>query len=131
MIDCLDAAPHVRLVLLAGSLHGGLYLNEFLRDYLPACGDGVTLRDARLEGSEEDFARPKRRKVLASRSAAPEPAEEETRGFVRTCTLVVGVRRLPVYFCSSGPSNRRNASAYLVAERVERDARDLRERYLG
>lgn len=96
MIRFLDAAPRVRLVLLAGAATQRLYLDEFLANRLPP---NVAL----LEGS---LRRP------------PGPAK------VRRHMLVTARRRLPVFFCSSSPSDRRRGS--MLIERVRRHAAQLR-----
>jgi hypothetical protein len=94
----LDAAPQLQLVLMAGSVTGNSYISEFVGRY----GARVGLQ---LEGA---------------------PRRGAGRGWVQDHVLVCGLRRLPVYFCSSGPSARMT-SAYLVAERVEHDAARLRK----
>ncbi len=100
MIRFMHAAPRARLILLAGVATKRHYLNEFLAKQLDA-NDGMLL------GS---LARPK--------------------GFGKVLHHVLRSkgRELPVYFCSSSPSDRRRPG--LLLERVKRDAGELRQ-HLG
>lgn len=100
MLRLLEAAPQVRLLLLAGTANRREYLNEFIAKRLPASA-------ARLEGSL---------------------ARIPGRGKMSHHVLVVGTRRLPVYFCSSSPSDQRNRT--MLGERVARDAELLRRHLL-
>jgi hypothetical protein len=92
MVRFLREATSVRLLMIAGTATQRYYLNEFLRRYLPPS-------EARLEGS---LSRP------------------PGRGKVLYHTLVLGSRRIPTYFCSASPSDRRDPG--LLAERVGHDA---------
>jgi hypothetical protein len=98
MLRFLALVPTAKLLLLAGSIHRGMYLNEFLSRYLPLSG-------SRLEGSLD---RPR-----------------GVKGFVRYHTLLSPPFRLPMFFCSSGPSNRNNPQ--LLAERVAQESHSLRQ----
>lgn len=100
MLRLIEAAPQARLLLLAGTANRREYLNEFIAKRLPAS-------EARLEGHL---------------SRAPGP------GKVSHHALVVGARRLPVYFCSSSPSDQRNRT--MLRERIARDASLLRRHLL-
>ena len=97
MIRFLEVAPRVRLVLMAGTATKRYYLNEFLAKRLNAA-------DAVLEGR---LVRP------------------EGSGKVLHHVLVTKRRRLPVYFCSSSPSDRRTPG--LLLARLAKDAPLLRE----
>jgi hypothetical protein len=97
MMRFLNAAPRARLILLAGTATSRHYLNEFLAKRLSA-NDGV------LEGSL----------TLPAGS-----------GKVLRHVLRANGRRLPVYFCSTSPSDRRQQG--LLLERVKRDAAELRQ----
>jgi hypothetical protein len=92
MVRFIRLAPRVRLVLLCGTATKRYYLNDFVKRHLPA-------DVARLEGS-----------------VRPEPGS----GKVWRHELVVGERRLPVWSCSTSPSDRRQPG--LLAKRIEADA---------
>lgn len=100
MLRLVEAAPQAQLLLLAGTANRREYLNEFIAKRLPASG-------ARLEGSH---------------------ARAPGRGKVSQHVLVVGPRQLPVYFCSSSPSDQRNRT--MLRERIARDATLLRRHLL-
>ena len=101
MMRFMNAAPRARLVLLAGTATNRHYLNEFLAKRLNA-DDGI------LEGS---LRRP------------------EGKGKVLRHVLRSNGRYLPVYFCSTSPSDRRQPG--LLLERVRRDAATLRHHLLS
>lgn len=96
MMRFMNAAPRARLVLLAGTATNRNYLDEYLAKRLDA-NDGV------LEGA---LARP------------------TGHGKVVHHVLRSNQRRLPVCFCSSSPSDRRQPG--LLLKRVRRDAAELR-----
>jgi hypothetical protein len=73
------------------AVNGAHYLNEFLARHL----DGV---NARLDGSF---------------------TQQPGKGKTTHHTLVIGERRLPSYFCSSSPSDRRNPG--MLRARIERE----------
>jgi hypothetical protein len=85
MVRFIAAAPRVRLIMMAGAATSALYVNEFVAKKLP-------LELARLEGS-------------LSRPAG--------RAKVRHHEIVIGTRRIPVWFCSSSPSDRSNPELLL------------------
>jgi hypothetical protein len=100
MIRFLRLAPKLRLILMAGTATGNLYMNEFVaKNLVPSLG--------RLEGS---LARPR------------------GRAKVKHHVLDIGDRRIPVYFCSSSPSDRRHPG--LLLARVRQNA-DLLRGYLA
>jgi len=97
MMRFLGLAPAARLVLLAGTASKKYYLNEFIKRELP-------LGSGRLDGK-------------ASRPPGS--------GKVLRHALVFDGRRLPVWFCSSGPSDRRQPG--LLLERMTGHADWLRK----
>lgn len=92
MLRFIKAAPGARLILLCGTASQWYYVNEFVKRHLPAAV-------ARLDGS---VRRP--------------PGS----GKVWRHSLVVGERRIPVWSCSTSPSDRRQPG--LLAQRIEADA---------
>ena len=96
MIRFLGMAPRLQLVLMAGTATSALYLNEFINKKLPHTS-------GRLEGS---LTRPR------------------GRAKVKHHALIFENRRIPVYFCSSSPSDRRNPG--LLQTRIQEDAELLR-----
>jgi hypothetical protein len=98
LIRFVDCAPNLRLLLLAGtgpspSRPMGLYLNRFMQRRLVP-------NHASLEGS----------------CALP-----SGRGKVQYHTLVLPNRRIPVFFCSSSPSDRTSDGVLVRRLRNERD----------
>lgn len=97
MMRFFEFAPAARLVLLAGTASKKYYLNEFIqRELHPGSG--------RLDG-------------MAIRPPGS--------GKVLRHTFVFDGRRLPVWFCSSGPSDRRQPG--LLLERMAGHANWLRK----
>lgn len=90
MLRILSLAEHARVVLMAGAATGALYVNEFVARH--------ARRPYRLDGA---LTRP--------------PGQ----GKVLWHELLLNGRRLPVYFCSSSPSDRRHPE--ILRERVARD----------
>lgn len=90
MLRILSLAPNVGVLLMAGAATNALYVNEFVARNVP--------RPYRLDGT-------------LTRPAGP--------GKVLWHDLVLQRRRLPVYFCSSSPSDRRNPD--ILRQRVARD----------
>lgn len=89
MLRFIASAPRLRLLLVAGTATRTRYLNEFLARYAPAGG-------GRLDGRCER-----------------KPGE---KGFTQYHELMLGERRIPLFFCSSGPSNQRARA--IVVDRV-------------
>jgi hypothetical protein len=96
MVRFLETAPKLRLLMMAGSTSSAHYLNEFIAKNL----------DSQLGHLEGSLKRPL------------------GRGKVKHHVLAIGPRRIPVYFCGSSPSDRRNRG--LLRERIQEDASLLR-----
>jgi hypothetical protein len=78
-VDALNRAKKLRLLLIAGSVTGRYYINEFLQERLPVHGMALEGRFLRLD--------------------------HPGKGKVFHHSLVIAGRKVPVFFCSSSPSS--------------------------
>jgi hypothetical protein len=95
MLRFIDHAPKLRLILMAGAATSRFYMNEYVGRVMPS-------ELGRLEGSL---------------------VRQAGRGSVKNHVLVMGGRRIPVFFCSSSPSDRRNPE--ILGARIAENAAAL------
>lgn len=81
-VSAIGFAPNATIILMAGSVTGDFHLNQFLKTYL-------SKDEGELEGSFNPFAQQGPGKTVVHR-------------------LRIGSRKLPVFFCSTSPSDEEN-----------------------
>jgi hypothetical protein len=93
----LELCSKAKLVMMAGSVTGKYYINEFLRKFAPNCGHS-------LDGAFNRLEHPGRAKTALH-------------------VLSGGGRDLKVFFCSSSPSDRKET---LLPQRIKDRANELK-----
>ena len=94
----LQLCQNAKLILVAGSVTGEYYMNEFLQRFSPDCGYAL----------DRPFSRTRQR----------------GRGKTAWHCLRGAGRSLPVFFCSSGPSDGRDT---MLPQRLEENADTLKQ----
>jgi hypothetical protein len=97
--QCLNNAPKSKLILMAGTVTGNYYINEFIQEY-------ALLYNVKLTGNSS------RRSIKGNTS------------FHRLITPMLDI---PAFFCSSSPSNQNRKDLHILPDRIRENKPQLLE----